>query len=116
MPLRTVTPNPRRTFQPFPGADGGSARDESHRLLLAKALDGKLNCTAEVTLEVAPATTTVLSDPRILATSTVLFSPTTANAAAALATTYAVAAQGSVTFNHGASAQTDRTFRVAVLA
>jgi hypothetical protein len=130
MPLRTVTPTTRRTTASIPqrlrteiaglperpAMGRGTEDTQQLYVLVEKMLAGKLNNTAEVTLAVDPATTTVFSDPRILASSVVLFSPTTATAAAALATTYVTAAQGSVTFTHAASVAADRTFRIAVFA
>jgi len=125
MALRTVTPTIRRptlgslrgTVDPIePATRLGRKSDQDLYVAIDKILAGKLNNTAEVTLAVDPATTTVFSDPRILASSTVLLTPTTANAAAALATTYVTAAQGSVTITHAASVAADRTFRLAVFA
>lgn len=63
----------------------------------------------------AAATTTVVTHPNMGLQSTVLLSPRTANAAAALATTYVSAkARGSFTLTHANNAQIDRTFDYTV--
>ncbi len=87
------------------------------KLAAAVALlaQGRSNAIGTVTLTAAATTTTVTStvlsgDARILLT------PTTANAAAALATTYVSAnADGSFTLTHANNAQVDRTFRWAAI-
>ena len=57
-----------------------------------------------------------LTDARIAAESIILLMPTTANAAAALATTYITQRQvGKCTVNHANNAQTDKTFRYTVI-
>jgi hypothetical protein len=77
-------------------------------------MDGKINATGSVTLAANAASTTI-TDRRIGPTSKIFLSPTTANAAAALATTYVVAGDGSATVHHVNNAQTDRTFGYAIL-
>jgi hypothetical protein len=68
----------------------------------------------EVTLTPST-TTTVITDLVIKAGSQILLSPLTANAAAALGTTYQSAAvDGSATLTHANNAQADRTFRYSV--
>jgi hypothetical protein len=76
---------------------------------------GKLNITGTVTL--APsATTTTITDMRIGGGTVVLLQPTTANAAAALATTYpSTSGAGSVVINHASNVQTDRTFKIVLI-
>jgi LDH2 family malate/lactate/ureidoglycolate dehydrogenase len=75
---------------------------------------GKANCTGQVTL-VANAASTTLIDARISAFSTIVLSPLTADAAAALGTTYISAQQsGSAVITHANNAQADRTFAVAI--
>ena len=83
--------------------------------VLRNAVDGKLNCTGTVTLTANQATTAV-TDYRAGASSTIIFMPQTANAAAALATMY-VATQGKQTFTitHANNAQTDRDFRYLLI-
>lgn len=76
---------------------------------------GKYNVTKDVTLT-AGTTTTTLKDSRLSPISALLLSPKTSNAAAALATTYVSAqGQGEATLTHANNAQTDRTFRVAIV-
>lgn len=93
--------------------------EKRHRRQIAEVvgnlMNGKSNNTGSVTLT-ANAATTTLSDARIGANSTILLMATTANAAGALATTYFTAfGDGSCTVNHANNAQTDRTFRYAVI-
>lgn len=97
------------------GRFGNSQSDQDLYVTVGKIQDGKTNNTAEVTLAVAPATSTTFSDPRITPSSVVLWVATTANAAAQ-PITYAVAGNGSVVLNHASHAATDRTFRIAVVA
>ena len=90
-------------------------RSDPRRLAdsLNRVIDGRLDAYGEVTLN-AGVTSTVFSSPAVAANSTPILFPTTANAAAALSTTYLIsAANGSLTFGHLNNAQTDRTFRVA---
>lgn len=59
----------------------------------------------------ASATTTTVTDKSITSESVIALMPTTANAAAALGTTYVSArSKGSFTLTHANNAQTDRTF------
>jgi len=79
------------------------------------AMQGKINCTQESFTLTANVTTTTLTDARLFATGAVLLMPTTANAAAALGTTYATTrGKGAWVFTHANTATTDRTF-VAVI-
>ena len=126
--------SPRSTARGLPGVplDWGGATEAEFQTpqevfshlkdwtrLIAQAvrnlLDGKILATGSVTLTASAATTT-LSDRRIGPDSVILLMPTTANAAAALATTY-VASRGdqTATINHASNAQTDKTFAYAVL-
>ena len=78
---------------------------------------GKINATGTVTLTENAATTT-LSDTRIGRTTKVVLVQTTANAAAALASTYQTypnAATEAAVLNHANNAQTDRTFAYCLL-
>lgn len=71
---------------------------------------GRSNAIGECTLT-ASATSTVVSAENCGDESQVFLSPKTANAAAALATTYISAVtNGSFTITHANNAQTDRTF------
>lgn len=80
------------------------------RTILNDAIRGKLNIQTELTLT-ANAATTTLSDDTITKFSSVVLVPLTANAAAALATTYFSApASGGITVNHANNAQVDRNF------
>lgn len=73
-------------------------------------LDGKLRVTGEFTLT-AGATTTVVNDNKFESEMLPVLTPLTANAAAALGTTYVSArTQGSFTITHANNAQTDRSF------
>ena len=79
--------------------------------------DGKINATGTVTLT-ANAATTTLSDRRIGRTTKVILIPTTANAAAAIATTYLThpnASTEAAVINHANNAQVDKTFGYALL-
>jgi len=76
---------------------------------------GRSNAVYTVTLT-AGATTTLVEGENINANAVPLLFPATANAAAAVATTYAVTtAAGVVTITHANNAQTDRTFNVLVI-
>ena len=78
-------------------------------------MDGKINAVGTVTLT-ANAASTTLTDKRLGAESTVVLMPQTANAAAAIATTYiATQAAESATITHANNAQADKTFRYAIL-
>ncbi len=72
--------------------------------------DGRSNAVGSLTLTAAT-TTTEITDRRVGIDSHIGLSPTTANAAAALATTYVseVTAEA-FTLTHANNAQTDRTF------
>lgn len=90
-----------------------------HLARLADAINnmlrGKLNNGGEVTLTANSATTT-LTDIRIGSESVVLMQPTTANAAGALSGLYfGTPGNGTVTINHANDANTDKTFRYAVI-
>lgn len=81
---------------------------------------GKIECIAELTLT-ANAASTTLSDIRIGKYSALIFDPMTANAAAELAAgtlyvTLANRVDGSATVVHANNAQTDREYRVIILA
>jgi hypothetical protein len=80
-------------------------------------LRGKMNVSALVTLT-AGVTTTTITDARIGSETHIIFTPTTANAAAALATTYVSETNrvnGSVDITHANAGTTDRTFRISMI-
>ncbi len=101
-------------FRIFPKLRDGMPWGLEAITILNKILQGKLNNVQEVTLTAGVATTTI-NDPIITTASFVGLMPMTANAAAALETTYfGVPTKGQIIINHANSAQTDRTFRYAV--
>ena len=74
--------------------------------------EGRSNASGVVTL-VAGTSVTAVAAPNCAAGSAILLFPATANAAAALATTYVRAvdvSKGQFVISHAANAQTDRTF------
>lgn len=86
---------------------------------LNEVLRGRLNVSGTITLTASAASST-LTDDRISVNSIIMLSPTTANAAAELGNgTLFVAesgrANGSVVITHANNAQTDRTFRFAII-
>ena len=82
------------------------------RIVMAvrQLMEGRSNAVGQVTLAASPATQTTVTSPTCAAGSVVLLSPRTANAAAALATTFVAAGNGSFVVTHVSSPQTDRTF------
>jgi len=73
--------------------------------------DGKLNSTGSFTLTPS-ATSTVVTNQRVSVETVILMMPLTANAAAALPTTWVSAqANGQFTVSHASAASTDRVFR-----
>lgn len=106
----------KRTFRAIPRTWNGV--EEMLRRVVDKILEvqrGKTNNVFEVTLAVAPATTTTLNSELVSPDSEITLAPKTANAAAALATTYYTLVAGTVTFNHASSASADRTFGVTIV-
>lgn len=90
-----------------------SSREITERV--NRLIQGKMNAVTTVTLT-AGATTTTLTDARIGAQTYIGFSPTTANAAAALTNLYVSAkATGSATLTHSNTGTTDRTFDVLLI-
>ena len=79
-------------------------------------MDGKINATGTFTLT-ASVTSTVVVDRRCGTNSVVLITPTTANAAGALATTYipSTTIKNQFTVTHANAGTTDRTFNYAIL-
>lgn len=103
----------------YPGVSPFDDDEKRHRRQLAivvnNVLSGKTNNTGTFTVTHDVATTT-LTDSRIGANSVIVAMPTTANAAAELATLYFdTFADGSCVANHANNSQTDRTFRYAVI-
>ena len=92
--------------EPAANADLKEIRDAVRQLSR-----GRSNAVGTVTLSIN-VTSTVVTAKRILsAASAVMLAPTTANAAAALATTYWIASKDTFTITHANNAQADRTFR-----
>lgn len=76
---------------------------------------GRSNAVGAVTLT-ANAATTVVNNQNVNLDSAIHLTAKTANAAAALATTYAaVTAAGTITIYHANNAQTDRTFHLSYM-
>lgn len=103
----------------YPGVSPYDDDEGRHRRQLAvvvnNLLQGRANNTGSFTVT-ANAATTTLTDSRIGANSVILPMPTTAHAAAELATLYFdTFANGSCVVNHANNAQADRTFRYAVI-
>lgn len=92
--------------------EGESPRDTARAV--NQLLDGRINSVGNVTLT-ASATTTVVADPRAHINSKVLLMPKSANAAAALATTWLTPAARSVTITHASATSTDRSFGYVLL-
>lgn len=81
---------------------------------MVNVLLGKANCATNLTLD-ANAATTTFTDARLSAFSVLTFMPTTATAATAHGTIYVTGMNnGTATINHANTADTDKTFRVAI--
>ena len=109
------------TIRGFPLASESGVNPEQHRREIARAanraLGGKLNNIAEVTLTASVASTTV-TDSRVSTQSFIGFMPTTANAATEIfgATMYvSTRSDGSFVITHANNAQVDRSFVYAIL-
>lgn len=88
--------------------------DEKDQTKINRAIQqveqGRLNASGTFTLA-ASTTTTVVTSTNCGASSQVIFSPKTANAATALATTYVSSVgNGTFTVTHASNSQVDRTF------
>lgn len=93
---------------------GGTPREISE--VVNNLVEGKSNNTGTITLAVASATTTTLTDERIGFESIILFMPTTANAASAMTNLYVSArAKGSATLTHSANTSADKTYGYMVI-
>lgn len=80
---------------------------------IIQLVTGRQNSVGDVTLAVAPATTTTVSFPNASKDCRIFLSPQTANAAAALATAFIKRSDqqlGSFTITHASAASTDRTY------
>lgn len=83
--------------------------------VLRNGIDGKLNNVTDVTLT-ASSTTTTITDPRIGPDSHLSFTPTTATAATAAGGLYVSARDtGTATVTHASTADTDKTFTLAIV-
>lgn len=77
---------------------------------------GKMNALLDFTLRTAPHTTTVLIDERISVFSALLLYPLTADAAAIQSSMWPSSQNnGTVTFTHLATAETDCNFRTCII-
>jgi hypothetical protein len=106
-------------FQTAPLAWAGEAEEWIRKVseVVNAVMNGKTNAAGTVTLTANAATTTI-TDARIGANTSVKLTPTTANAATAVATTYQTfpnAATGAIVINHANNAQTDKTFAYVLL-
>lgn len=103
------------TYSPVPNAQSQYDVAWASRIVAAvNLLIGKLNGTADLTLD-ANAASTLFSHPRLSAFSTLTFMPTTANAATAKGTIYVTGQNNGVaTINHANTADTDKTFKVMI--
>jgi hypothetical protein len=80
-------------------------------------IEGKTNNTGTITLNVASATTTTISDARIGYNSVILLMPTTANAVSVVASTYISATnKGNAVITHTANTNTDKTYKYIIVA
>jgi len=82
-------------------------------LSIRELASGRSNAHGTFTLTTST-TSTIVINANCAAASCVKITPTTANAAGALATTYIAAANGSFSVTHANNAQTDRTFTYAI--
>lgn len=84
-------------------------------LSINQMMDGRTDNFGSVTLT-SGTTTTTITDARASENSTVVLSPRTANAAAAIGTTYVSAKNnGSFVLTHANNGQTDKTFDYALI-
>ncbi len=94
----------------------GKVDDRFFAEAINNLLNKRMDAVGEVTLA-ASVTTTVVTDNRVTKNSVIVLSPTTANAAGALATTWiADYDTHEFTVTHANNAQTDRTFRYIILS
>jgi hypothetical protein len=90
--------------------------EEKLARVLNNAVGGRINCTVAVTLRASQTTTTV-TDPRISATSFLMWMPTTANASTAEKAGIYVSARGNgtATLTHASNAAVDQSFIMLIL-
>jgi hypothetical protein len=104
----------------FPGVPEMEANEQEHRRKIARVLNnavgGRINCVVDVTLT-AGATTTTVTDPRLSATSFIMWMPRTANASVAEKAGIWVSARsnGTAVLTHASSANTDQNFTILIL-
>lgn len=96
--------------EPPANAGADEVRDAVRQLVR-----GRSNAWGEVTLTAGVTTTTVTAAQVVGVNSSVHLMPMTANAAAALGTTWVTTANGSFVLTHTNNAQTDRKFRWGVI-
>ena len=104
----------QKGFRGLP-VNGGTAREIAE--VVNRMLTGGLNNSGAVTLS-AGAGSTIVADPRVSGSSTILLWPTSANAAAELGagTIHTSAkAKGGFTLTHANNGLSDRTFDYAIL-
>lgn len=101
-----------------PGVQLSYSNEKDHRRQLGEAINranqGHVNVCLFVTLDPDVAQTSVV-DSRISLQTHAGLQPQTANAAAALATTWIVCTNGSLVINHVNNGQTDRTFTLSMI-
>lgn len=101
-----------------PAVPTSSTNETIHRRLIAEGVNranqGHVNATIFVTLDPG-LTETMVTDSRISIQTSALLQPTTANAAAALATTWIVCTNGSLTISHVNNTQTDRSYNLGIV-
>jgi hypothetical protein len=81
---------------------------------LLQLASGRSNATGTVTLK-ASATSTAVTDQNCAAGSAIQLTPLTANAAAAVATTFFATSNGGFVINHANNGETDRQFTYAII-
>jgi hypothetical protein len=100
-------------------AEDGSGSDRDKNIAVNQALKGKINSVGTVTLTANAASTTVTNPLVGDSGCVILLFPQTANAAAALATTYIATAgytrSTSFVITHANNAQVDKTFSYVIL-
>jgi hypothetical protein len=110
--MATTTPY----VPPIPSAPPGYSQTWGKTLgNILNSVVGKTNNGTTLTLN-ANAGSTVLTDPRLFVNSVLAFMPQTAHAAAALTSLYvATQTKGTATISHPNDANTDKTYRIAIL-
>lgn len=107
-------------FAARPRVPQEAANEKQHRKMLAngvnRAIKGQIDCTFPLTLP-SGLNFTQINDSRISKWTAVVMTPTTANAAAEMASgqCYVTVSDGFLTVTHRNNSQTDRTFQVALI-